>query len=652
MPVLVRGCVHPRGLPNNWYKGVKYLRQKEILEKVLSLPGTSSLDEHEGGGIGRVIGSYVDKHGQIFVDIEIPDDAPDYERIKNDLVSGKYAGLSLGRKHKIDVDTGELVKTSIFEVSVCEKGAVPGTYIEAVSVASAEKAKYGNLGNLGKGGGTGIYELPPVVDVTDLKVVTSASGFPKFGGKRSRQLSSPSIPGACFTHKRAKHITPKQEMSTNPTVTTPSSQEMLQDMAAPVLGIFNAAKAAAGRETASTPGEAPAGAAASLPPSSGAGATPVPSTTSLAGGDAAGEAAAASGKGTDTASAEESRGTKRGAPEKAVIDKEKYDALLEQQAEIKRMKKQMEDQQKEIDEWRSLRDLTGGSKASEIAARVASARQREIDEFKAQVDEALPLIERRYREASESEQNFIRPYLDSFRMYADNPEKVGLDAMESARGFMGLITGQAREYNTSIAEKDAQVKALEARCAAEAGRADEADQRLQTLVSTSSAKRKTIAPFNPEEHGLERTSFPERTAPTSHAGPTTAPPPAHAQGPSAPNPFSSFGTGGSVFGSIEPKRFSVYHSGRKTKEEIEAMPFHFRPEEQYINYFPEDQREEARKRAAPAEKLFSDIGRSHSRFYTTTPMHSLFQPIKESDMGNLHTVKEEIFARTRRPGYY
>jgi hypothetical protein len=92
-------------LPSDWYKGIKYLRQKEILEKVLALPGTTSLDEHEGGGIGRVIGSYVDPHGQIFVDIEIPDNTPDYDRIKDNLVSGKYAGLSLGRKHKIDVDT-------------------------------------------------------------------------------------------------------------------------------------------------------------------------------------------------------------------------------------------------------------------------------------------------------------------------------------------------------------------------------------------------------------------------------------------------------------------------------------------------------------------------------------------------------------------
>jgi len=636
MPVRVRGCVHPRGLPDDWYKGIKYLRQKEILEKVLALPGTTSLDEHEGGGIGRVIGSYVDPHGQIFVDIEIPDDTPDYDRIKDNLVSGKYAGLSLGRKHKIDVDTGELVKTSIFEVSVCEQGAVPGTYIEAVSVASREKVK---------GEGTGVFELPPVVDVTGLEVVSSS---PQKEGERAPQLPGPDIPGECFAHRETEHI---YTMS-NPTTTRPSSQEVLQDMAAPVLDMYNAAKANAtmGRESASTPSGAPAGGADALPPSSAKGATFAPLTTGPEGGDEA-PPAATQAAGTDTGAEEEGRGTKRPRPEKAVIDKEKYDALLDQQEEIKRLKKEMDDQKKEIKEWRSLRDLTGSSKASDIAARVASARQREIDEFKGQVDEALPLIEKRYRESSEAQQNFIRPYLESFRMYADNPEKVTVDAMESAYGFMGLITGQAREYNTSISERDAHVKALEARCAAEAGRAAEADQRLQTLVSTSSAKRKTIAPFNPEEHGLERTPA-SGGRPSAHAGPTTNPPPAHSRGPSTPNPFSSFGTSGSVFGTLEPRKYAVYNPERRAKEEIEAMPMHFRPDEHYLNYFPEDQQEAVFKRAEKAEKLFNDIGRSHSRYYTTTPMKDLFHPLKESEAGSLHTVEKSVFEAGRRPGHY
>jgi hypothetical protein len=628
-------------LPSDWYKGIKYLRQKEILEKVLALPGTTSLDEHEGGGIGRVIGSYVDPHGQIFVDIEIPDNTPDYDRIKDNLVSGKYAGLSLGRKHKIDVDTGELVKTSIFEVSVCEQGAVPGTYIEAVSVASREKVK---------GEGTGVFELPPVVDVTHLEVVSGKGEGEKSTG--DPQLPGPDIPGERFAHRETKHI---YTMST-PTVTAPSSQDVLQDMAAPVLGMYNAAKAnaIAGRETASTPSGAPAGSASALPPSSGTGATPASSTTGPAGGEAAPAAEQAAGSDSTDTGAEEGRGTKRPRPEKAVIDKEKYDALLDQQEEIKRLKKEMEDQKKEINEWRSLRDLTGSSKASDIAARVASARQREIDEFKGQVDEALPLIEKRYRESSEAQQNFIRPYLESFRMYADNPEKVTVDAMESAYGFMGLITGQAREYNTSISERDAQVKALEARCAAEAGRAAEADQRLQTLVSTSSAKRKTIAPFHPEEHGLDRTPASRGGAGggPAHAGPTTNPPPAHSRTPATSNPFSSFGTGGSVFSTLEARKFAVYNPERRAKEEIEAMPMHFRPEEHYLNYFPPDQQEAAFKRAEKAEKLFADIGRSQSRYYTTTPMKDLFHPLKENEAGSMHTVEKSLFEPGRRPGHY
>lgn len=162
MPVRVKGCVHPRGLPDDWYKGLKYLKEKEILEKVLNLPNTISLEEHDPGQIGVVIGSMVDQHGQIIVDIEIPDNTPKYEEIKRKLLDGTYKGLSLGRKHTVDMNTGELVDTNIFEVSICEEGALPGTYIEAVTVASESKNERI---------GTGITGYPPAVDVKNIQVV-------------------------------------------------------------------------------------------------------------------------------------------------------------------------------------------------------------------------------------------------------------------------------------------------------------------------------------------------------------------------------------------------------------------------------------------------------------------------------------------------
>ena len=175
MPILVRGCAHPRGMPDDWYKGIKYLKEKEMLEKVLNLPGTVTLDEHDDGSIGRVVGTMFDAHGQIFVDVEISEDTPDYEEIKRKLLSGEYGGLSLGRKHQIDINTGELVKTNIMEVSICEKGALPGTYIEAVTVASDVK----------QGLGTGVFGCPPVVDLVDVTVTSEGRTVTTEGRKET-----------------------------------------------------------------------------------------------------------------------------------------------------------------------------------------------------------------------------------------------------------------------------------------------------------------------------------------------------------------------------------------------------------------------------------------------------------------------------------
>jgi len=167
MPLFVRGCVHPRGMPDGWYKGIKYLKEKEMLAKLFNIPGISSFDEHDYNldTIGNVIGAWVDKDGQLKVDIEVSEKHPDYERIKRLLLNGDYKGLSLGRKHVLNAGTGELINTNIFEVSPCEEGALPGTYIETVTVASK---------GLVDGNGLGIQGTPPVVDLTHLEIVETS----------------------------------------------------------------------------------------------------------------------------------------------------------------------------------------------------------------------------------------------------------------------------------------------------------------------------------------------------------------------------------------------------------------------------------------------------------------------------------------------
>ena len=92
-----------------------------MLQKVLNIPGIGIFDEHEYDlkTIGNVIGAWVDDKGQLKVDIEVLEEHPDYERIKELLLSGKYKGLSLGRKHVLNAGTGELINTNIFEVSTC-----------------------------------------------------------------------------------------------------------------------------------------------------------------------------------------------------------------------------------------------------------------------------------------------------------------------------------------------------------------------------------------------------------------------------------------------------------------------------------------------------------------------------------------------------
>lgn len=486
----------------------------------------------------------------------------------------------------------------------------------------------------------------------------------------------------------ANRQAPTSTLLMNPNISTPSSADVLRDMANPVLdahrtAIANGTSSSGGSQqysahpgttgtTVSTTGGTGAGGysheagsatqhSGSNPPATSTGSAP-------AGSSYTGTPGVRNPDGSDPSSTAQQQqqqqqqqqggGEEPGVGEKrkienAVISKEKYEELLSMQQELKKLKSENEANQKEIEEWRSLRGLAGASKASEIAARVASARQREIQEFKNAVDEALPVIEERYRKSGSSQQEYLRPYLESFREYADHPEKVSLDAMNSAKGFIDLITNTVRERNTQLAEKDAELKSLQARCSAEAERAKEATAQLNTFITTASAKRKTIAPFIPEHHGFDR--MPETntsTAPPSLDQPyqrnmPSAGNPSYGQQQQQNLPANSGTLATDVFSTFAPKKITVRSKDIERPGVIEAMPFHFKPEEHYLNYFPPEERESAQQRAKPAEQFYNAIAQEQTKYRSTTPMNQFFLNIKqEEEKDALRPVSEGVFSRS------
>jgi len=330
-----------------------------------------------------------------------------------------------------------------------------------------------------------------------------------------------------------------------------------------------------------------------------------------------------------------------------VVSKEKYDQLLDLQPAMEAKNKEIEAMKSELEEWRGLRSLTGASKASEIAERVASARTREVKDFKDLVDEALPEIERIYRSADASQQEYLKPYLESCRLYADHPEKVSLGEMNNAKGFIGLICGTVRAKNTEVTEKDAEVRALQARCAAAEERANEATKQL-TIVTTASAKRKTITQFDPSEFGLPR--VPSHTTgqetPTltnqynQNIPSTTSPASVPSTTGKRSSPFVSPFANQNMFGSQPTKKFRVFNPENGEKVEVEASGFYLKPEERYINYFLPEHREDAIRRAAEAEKMFQALQQTHTQYYSHTPMEKHFLPLGEKELTQLKSASE------------
>jgi len=126
--VCLVGVAHPEGMPET-YNGF-YMTQSEIESHVSRKPRLPVFDEHDRSKlVGEVFNWVTGENGEMIVAIEIPEDTPQQRETAALVRSGKYKGLSLGCRHKVDPYTKKVLSSEAMEVSVCEEGDIEGTEI-------------------------------------------------------------------------------------------------------------------------------------------------------------------------------------------------------------------------------------------------------------------------------------------------------------------------------------------------------------------------------------------------------------------------------------------------------------------------------------------------------------------------------------------
>ncbi len=144
MVVAFIGCCHPEGEPDGSVGFM--LTQSEIFEKAQTTAGTPIYNRHQHhlGAIGRIAKSW-SENGKLMVAGVINGNTSLSKKICEGLLNGTIKGLSLGIIHGVLKNNSgkctNILWRDIVDVSVCNEGDLPGTYITTVAAKRAvEKA--------------------------------------------------------------------------------------------------------------------------------------------------------------------------------------------------------------------------------------------------------------------------------------------------------------------------------------------------------------------------------------------------------------------------------------------------------------------------------------------------------------------------------